>query len=89
MLRNESSFSLDTEIIKSASRIAWISFCLIRVSAKGGKWEFKIKTDGIEGRMVKIEKPFVVMVQADPWNSELHQFATKEEAMEFVGTITE
>jgi len=51
--------------------------------------EFKIKTDGIEGRMVKIEKPFVVMVQADPWNSELHQFATKEEAMEFVGTITE
>ena len=51
--------------------------------------EFKIKTDGIEGRMVKIEKPFVVMVQADPWNSELHQFATKEEAMEFIGTITE
>ena len=51
--------------------------------------EFKIKTDGIEGRMVKIEKPFVVIIQADPWNSELHQFATKEEAMEFIGTITE
>jgi len=55
--------------------------------------EFKIKQrlgheHAIEGRMLKIEKPFVVTVQADPWNSELHQFATKEEAMEFVANIT-
>lgn len=39
---------------------------------------------GVSGKLIKVEKPFVVLIKVDPWNSELHQFETSEEAGEFI-----
>ena len=47
---------------------------------------------GISGKLIKVEKPFIVLIKVDPWvlikvdpwNSELHQFETSEEAGEFI-----
>ena len=39
---------------------------------------------GVSGKLVKVEKPFIVLIKVDPWNSELHQFETSEEAGEFI-----
>jgi hypothetical protein len=36
------------------------------------------------GKLIKVEKPFIVLIKVDPWNSELHQFETSEEAGEFI-----
>jgi hypothetical protein len=39
---------------------------------------------GVRGKLIKVEKPFIVLIKVDPWNSELHQFETSEEAGEFI-----
>jgi hypothetical protein len=39
---------------------------------------------GVSGKLIKVEKPFIVLIKVDPWNSELHQFETSEEAGEFI-----
>ena len=39
---------------------------------------------GVSGKLMKVEKPFIVLIKIDPWNSELHQFETKEEAGVFI-----
>ena len=38
----------------------------------------------VSGKLIKVEKPFIVLVKVDPWNSELHQFETSQEAGEFI-----
>ena len=52
--------------------------------------EFKIKNSqfGLSGKIYKVEKPYVLWVKTDPWNSELHQFATQKEAMELLEQIS-
>lgn len=49
--------------------------------------EFTLKQDGVSGKLMKVEKPFIVFIKVDPWNSELHQFDSKEEAGEFIATL--
>lgn len=39
---------------------------------------------GVSGKLIKVEKPFIVLIKVDPWNSELHQFETSQEAGEFI-----
>ena len=39
---------------------------------------------GVSGKLIKVEKPFIVLIKADPWNSELHQFETIDKAGEFI-----
>jgi hypothetical protein len=41
----------------------------------------------VSGKLMKVEKPFIVLIKVDPWNSELHQFETKEEAGEFIASV--
>lgn len=49
--------------------------------------DFTLKRDGVAGKLMKIEKPYIVFIKVDPWNSELHQFETKEEAGEFIASL--
>ena len=49
--------------------------------------DFTLKHDGVVGKLMKIEKPYIVFIKVDPWNSELHQFETKEEAGEFIASL--
>lgn len=49
--------------------------------------DFTLKHDGVAGKLMKIEKPYIVFIKVDPWNSELHQFETKEEAGEFIASL--
>lgn len=49
--------------------------------------EFTLKHDGVAGKLMKIQKPYIVLIKVDPWNSELHQFETKEEAGEFIASL--
>jgi len=49
--------------------------------------DFTLKHDGVEGKLMKVEKPYIVFLRVDPWNSELHQFETKEEAGEFIASV--
>lgn len=49
--------------------------------------DFTLKHDGVVGKLMKIEKPYLVFIKVDPWNSELHQFETKEEAGEFIASL--
>ena len=49
--------------------------------------DFTLKHDGVAGKLMKIEKPYIVLIKVDPWNSELHQFDTKEEAGEFIASL--
>lgn len=49
--------------------------------------DFTLKHDGVAGKLMKIEKPYIVFIKVDPWNSELHQFDTKEEAGEFIASL--
>jgi hypothetical protein len=51
--------------------------------------EFTLKHDGMNGSIVKVEKPFIVILKPDPWNSEIAQFSTKEEAGKFIIGITQ
>jgi len=49
-----------------------------------------IKTDCFDmtGKIMKVEKPYILFLQVDPWNSELHQFETFEKAMELVTEVS-
>lgn len=49
--------------------------------------DFTLKHDGVAGKLVRVEKPFIVFLKVDPWNSEVHQFETKEEAGEFIASV--
>lgn len=49
--------------------------------------DFTLKHDGVTGKLLRVEKPFIVILKIDPWNSELHQFETKEEAGEFIASV--
>lgn len=49
--------------------------------------DFTLKHDGVVGKLMKIEKPYIIFIKVDPWNSELHQFETKEEAGEFIASL--
>ena len=49
--------------------------------------DFTLKHDGVSGKLMKIEKPYIIFIKVDPWNSELHQFETKEEAGEFIASL--
>ena len=49
--------------------------------------DFTLRHDGVAGKLMKIEKPYIVLIKVDPWNSELHQFETKEEAGEFIASL--
>jgi hypothetical protein len=49
--------------------------------------DFTLKPDGVVGKLMKVEKPYIVLLKVDPWNSELHQFETKEEAGEFISSV--
>jgi hypothetical protein len=49
--------------------------------------EFRIHSDGALGKIYKVEKPYVLWIKTDPWNSEMHQFATQKEAAEFLGSL--
>lgn len=49
--------------------------------------DFTLKHNGVAGKLMKIEKPYIVFIKVDPWNSELHQFETKEEAGEFIASL--
>ena len=49
--------------------------------------DFTLKHDGVVGKLLKIEKPYIVFIKVDPWNSELHQFETKEEAGKFITSL--
>jgi hypothetical protein len=41
----------------------------------------------VSGKLMKVEMPYIVFLKVDPWNSELHQFETKEEAGEFIASL--
>ena len=49
--------------------------------------DFTLKHNGVAGKLMKIQKPYIVFIKVDPWNSELHQFETKEEAGEFIASL--
>lgn len=49
--------------------------------------DFTLKHDGVAGKLMKIEKPYIVFIKVDPWNSEIHQFDTREEAGEFIASL--
>ena len=49
--------------------------------------DFTLRHDGVAGKLMKIEKPYIVLIKVDPWNSELHQFETKEEAGKFIASL--
>ena len=49
--------------------------------------DFTLKHNGVAGKLMKIEKPYIVFIKVDPWNPELHQFETKEEAGEFIASL--
>jgi len=49
--------------------------------------EFRIKANDSIGKVYKVERPYILWIKSDPWNSELHQFETHEEAMEMLSEI--
>lgn len=51
--------------------------------------DFKIHNgNGTNGEIYKIEKPYILWIKCDPWNSELHQFETHEEVVKMLGEIS-
>ena len=50
--------------------------------------DFTLKHDGVVGKMMKVELPYIVFLKVDHWNSEMHQFETREEAGEFIASVS-
>ena len=52
--------------------------------------DFRIHNgNGALGKIYKVEKPYILWIKCDPWNSELHQFETHEEAVKMLGEVSE
>jgi hypothetical protein len=50
---------------------------------------FKIANDtGSIGKIYKVDRPYILWIKCDPWNSEMHQFNTHEEAVKMLGEIS-
>lgn len=50
---------------------------------------FKIANDtGSIGKIYKVDRPYILWIKCDPWNSEMHQFETHEEAVKMLGEIS-
>jgi hypothetical protein len=50
--------------------------------------DFKVTKQGYVGKIYKVEKPHILWIKVDPWNSELHQFETHEEAVKMLAEIS-
>jgi hypothetical protein len=51
--------------------------------------DFKIHNgDGAIGKIYRVENPYILWIKCDPWNSELHQFETHEEAVKMLAEIS-
>ena len=50
---------------------------------------FKIANPmGSFGKICKVDRPYILWIKCDPWNSEMHQFETHEEAVKMLGEIS-